>query len=213
MAGAAGLCRGRPLTGAIGAAAPRYPSRGLPVDVEPLDRVDCSALRWLRSEAHPAAFDLLAGNHAVAAMRWHRPSGSLAEAETAEGRWTLKRTGFLHGRVTLRAAGADTDAAQISIHWRRSTLELAGGGRYPFERAGLAVPAWQFLGPGGDRWIHIEPVREKGRLVGGLVTVEPAAQKLPELAKLLVTGWYYVAQEWFEDEAAALTAAVAATIG
>jgi hypothetical protein len=176
--------------------------------MESFASVDPSALRWLRTAEAPGTFELRSGDQLIARLTLGRHGGSLAHAETASAKWSLKRVGFLHPRVTVRNAEGAGDVARLDIHWRRTSLQLAGGRSYTFERAGLSVPAWQFTSSSGEKLVHVEPVREGRHLEGGTVSVAPGGVGLPELPILLVTGWYYIVQEWFEDEAVAATEAV-----
>ena len=137
----------------------------------------------------------------------------MAEATTLDESWSIKRTGFLHPQVSIRRKGAEVDLARMAIHWRRTRLEMLGGPGYVFERTGVAIPAWQFLGPDGSRWVHIEPIADRGTLAGGIVSVAPAALALKELPLLLLTGWYYIMHEWLEEETAAVAASVLVATG
>jgi hypothetical protein len=176
--------------------------------MEPFATVDTSAMRWIRSDPDSPVFELRAGDALVGRLTRVRHGGSLAHAETSEGEWTIKRTGFLHPQVTLRKAGSPVDQARLDVHWRRTVLRIRGVPSLTFERAGLAVPAWRFVTSAGENLVHIEPVREGRRLSGGAITVVPAEAKRPELWILLFVGWYYILQEWFEDEAVAAAEAV-----
>jgi hypothetical protein len=169
----------------------------------PFASVDTTALRWLRTSEAPVAYELRSGDDLIARLSRARHGGSLVHAETSEGSWTLKRVGFLHPRVTARKEGAPGDVAVLDIHWRRTSVRVGNGRSFAFERAGLAVPAWQFLTADGVRLVHIEPVRSGRSLVGGAVSVGPSGTRLAELPVLLLVGWYYIMQEWFEDEAVA----------
>jgi hypothetical protein len=54
--------------------------------------------------------------------------GSLANAGSADGDWTFKRSGFWNPRVTARVAGSDTDIAVFRPRWMGGgTLELPDG--------------------------------------------------------------------------------------
>jgi hypothetical protein len=163
--------------------------------------VDRSTLRWLRSQEGPVEFTLLAGESPVARLRWLQHGGSLATAQTDQGLWTLKRGGFLNPHITVRKSGAGENLARLTVHLSYHAVELAGGNSYRFHRAGMLVPAWKITTDAGREVLHIEPVREGRKLVGGAVIAAPGSVDLPELLLLAVIGWYFIILAWFEDEA------------
>lgn len=173
------------------------------MDLSSFSGVDVEALRWLRTSPDSNEFKLLAGNTPLAALLWVKPHGSLALADTADAHWSLKRTGFLHLRITVRRKDETKDFARLSSHGSHHRIELAGGAIYDLKRAGLIVPAWKLLSRDGTELLHIEPVREGLRLEGGTIQVGAAARALPGLPLLLVLGWYFIVLAWTEDEAVA----------
>jgi hypothetical protein len=52
-------------------------------------------LRWTRPALLKREYELRAWDDVVATLRWQKTFGSLALAETADGTWTFKRSGFL----------------------------------------------------------------------------------------------------------------------
>jgi hypothetical protein len=189
----------------------RHPTPGLLV--QPFDPAKATALHWVRSADKPPGFELRDLDVPVASLRWVRHGGSLAEAETAGESWTVKRVGFLHPLVTARRTkGPPADAARLTVHWRRSLLELAGKAPSFLERVGVSVPAWQLVDGTGRRIVHVEPVAEAGRLAGGTVSVDPPGRENPDLLLSIVIAWYFVALHWTEEEIAAATGAALVAI-
>jgi hypothetical protein len=181
--------------------------------MEPFVPSKATGLHWVRTAERPAGFELRDLDVPVAALGWVRHGGSLAEVETAAGRWSLKRTGFLHPVVTVRPKGGPaTDLARLTVHWRRSLLESPGATPAFLERAGIAIPAWQLVDASGHRLFHVEPVSEGGRLAGGTVSVDPAGQGAADLLLALVVAWYYVVLQWAEEELASATASALVSI-
>jgi hypothetical protein len=134
-------------------------------------------------------------------MAWRAGTGSRTTARTANGTWTLKRVGFLNPRVTLRAEGASSNAATLSVHWTYHRIEMSGGPSYRFHRAGVLLPAWQVTDEGGSEVLHVEPVREGRKLTAGAVIAPAAATHRPEFPLLVILSWYFIVLAWFEDEA------------
>jgi len=165
----------------------------------PLSSVDHSALRWLRTRDHPAAFALLSGETTVATLEWAQHGGSLATLRTASGEWTLKRGGFLNPHITVRVG--ETTTARLSVHLNYHQIDVVGGPTYRFHRAGVLVPAWQVTTPAGKEVLHVEPAREGRHLRAGAVVVAPDALELAELLLLAGLSWCFIVLAWFEDEA------------
>jgi hypothetical protein len=163
--------------------------------------VDPTSLRWLRRGDTPLEFDLLAGELPVATLTWKAGTGSLATARTASSVWTLKRVGFLNPRVSVRAEGDPADVAHLSVHWNYHRIDVAGHPSYRFHRAGVLVPAWQVTKEDGTEVLHVEPVRDGRKLVGGAVIAPDVAKQLEELSLLTVVSWHFIVLAWFEDEA------------
>ncbi len=198
--------------------------RSATVTLVPIASVDRSALRWLRTGENPTAFALSSGDQPIAEIRWAKSTGSLAQTETADARWSLKRVGFLNAHLTLRVDGAPSDWARITVHYDSVArhvgdlyhrIEFVGGARFRFRRAGVQIPAWQVTTDdradaaraGGlattenqVEIAHIEPVREGRKLVGGAVLVSEAGRALSELPAVLAFVWYAIVLAWFEDE-------------
>ncbi len=167
----------------------------------PVDSVDATSLRWLRRNESPLEFDLLAGDQPVAVLSWKARTGTLATAETAGGSWTLKRVGFLNPQITLRAESGSANLARLSVHWNYHQIEVTGGPSYRFHRAGVLIPAWQVTDASGREVLHVEPVREGRKLVGGAVIAPATSPPRPEFPLLVVLSWYFIVLAWFEDEA------------
>jgi hypothetical protein len=167
----------------------------------PIASVDRSALRWLRTAESPAEFKLSSGETTVAQLRWAHHGGSLASAASSAGAWTLKRGGFLNPHITVRRAGGGEDLARLSVHLSSHRIEVLGGKTYRFHRAGMLVPAWKVSTMEGQEILHVEPVREGRKLVGGAVLPSPVGGELAELLLLSVISWYFIVLAWFEDEA------------
>jgi hypothetical protein len=173
--------------------------RWVGVPLVPIDSVDRSALRWLRTGSTPPEFTLLSGESAVAIVRWVRHGGARATAETAEGRWTLGRSGFLVPHLTVRREGSDAAIARLTNRLGHHDIEIGGGGSYRLKRAGLLLPAWTIRNSAGAERVHLEAVAETRKLeAGAVVTTDPLPPR--ELLLLCVLSWYLIVLLWIEDE-------------
>jgi hypothetical protein len=171
------------------------------MDPIPFPAANSTAFRWLRTREDPLEFDLLAEDRPLATLVWKSGGRSVTTARTADGSWTLKRGGFLNPQVTIRPVGKEQNAARISVHLNYHRIDVTGGPSYRFHRAGVLLPAWQVSTDAGEEVLHIEPVREGRKLVGGAVVTNADAVKRPELPILVVISWYFIVLAWFEDEA------------
>ena len=78
------------------------------------------------------AYQLLVGNQHFATMAWQRGSGSIAAVDSSEGRWTLKRRGFLWPGITVRDAATRQELAvlralEAGIAAERARVRRMGG--------------------------------------------------------------------------------------
>ena len=82
-------------------------------------------LLWVQPARLKQEFELRAGDEVVGTLRFER--SSLAIGETADQRWTFKREGFWHPRITVRVQGSDANVALFSPSWvGGGTLDLDG---------------------------------------------------------------------------------------
>ena len=170
------------------------------MDLVPIESVDPSALRWLRTQESPAAFSLRAGDRELASLRWARPGGSLATAATAGAIWTLKRAGFLQPTILVRQNGVAEPVARLSAHLTRHEISVGGSPAYRLRHLTHLLPSWRLTDAAGREVLHIEPVPEKRAIEAGAVVVAPDAWG-PAVLLLAVLAWYFVVLSWFEDEA------------
>ena len=170
------------------------------MDLAPFASVDRSSLGWRRTSERPLGFTLVSGDRPVAVLRWPSAGTGGVEVETADGRWTLARKGFLAPRVTLKAAGSATPLAQLAGHLHRHLVTTADGATYWLQRAGMLIPAWTLSEGTGGEVAHVEPVPEGRRLSAGAVVVAKGRDGTANLLALLVLAWYFVTLVWFEDE-------------
>ncbi len=167
--------------------------------MEPIATADLDSLRWVRSGTG-RSFQLLSGATPVASLQWERGWGTEAAVDSAAGRWTVRRAGFLSPAVTVVGTDPAKPLASLHAHLHQSTIQLDGGRTYRWSRAGFWVPAWELDDASGAEVVNVEPVREGRHLQGGLLEVGPGGRSNPDLLVLLVVSWYFVVLSWFEDE-------------
>jgi hypothetical protein len=182
--------------------------------MQSLSKVAGMPLYWVQPETFTRWFELRAGEHLVATLGWQTSCGTLATAESAEGRWTFKRLGFLNPRVTVREAGSEIDMATFWPSWMGDgALEFAYGRAFRWQSTNFWATRWCFTDEGGTPLLAFEPGAEKAKLSDmfkqqALVQIQPQARAVPELSLLVLVGWYLMILR--QDDAAAAAAATAA---
>lgn len=146
-------------------------------------------LTWVQPSAFKSHYELRFGDELIGTLRFPKFLSSLAEAETADGRWTFQRVGFWKKRTVVRASSAAADlAVYVPNVWRGGgTLEVEGGSKYMLE-----VSRWrstvEFKTETGESLIHM-----KNRGVfrhSASVQMYRKALQTPELSWMVPLGLY-----------------------
>jgi hypothetical protein len=150
-------------------------------------------MKWVQTNPAERTYELRAGDDVVARLRWQKPGGSLALGEAADGKWSFKRTGFFSPKVTVRAAGTDSDIAVFTPDWfvGKGTLELAGGVRYRWATTSFWRSEMAFCNEAGQPLVHYKP-EWLLQLAAAKVVVAPAGAAVSVLSLLTVLGWYFM---------------------
>lgn len=168
---------------------------------------------WTKVVAPTRAFSLrmIGVNEPVAVLRWAKSYGSLATLSIDDVKYTVKRTGFWSPRVTMRAHGTELDLEIFT-----PTSWSAGG-----QIRRVSDGATQFLAREslwGSRWIWsssnsnpIMAINMSQTACRGEIRLAPSTIWDDRCVMLASMGWY-VMQLLAEDEQAAMTSAVMATI-
>lgn len=135
---------------------------------------------------------LVADRETVATLTWAKSWGSLATGESADGEWTLKRSGFLRPRVTVRENGAGSNLAVLSIGWvGEGALVFSDGETFQLKRSGFWHPEWSIIDSKGERVLLLRP--ELGwKKKEALVVVEDVPPLSRRLSLLAIVGWYVI---------------------
>jgi hypothetical protein len=146
-------------------------------------------LEWLHPSLFKREHELRAGDDLYGTLRWERTFGSLATAETADGRWTFKRSGFMTTEVTARPVGSEETVASLNPGWLGKGTLLAGSQAFHWTSISFWHASWGFSRPGGKPLVEFRP---KFTLLRGStdVEVDAAAWAMPELPLLVTMGWY-----------------------
>jgi hypothetical protein len=110
-----------------------------------LSELEGGTLTWTQP-IRDRRYELRSGDHVLGMLEFASASGSLATVRVVEGAWTMKRTGFLHPRVTVREAGNGEDLAVYEPRLRGDgTVTFTGGRSFPFRPTDFWHQNWAFL--------------------------------------------------------------------
>lgn len=151
-----------------------------------INDVACGELRWI-TPTNELSFELRTAADEVVG-RLQLDQSWRGDSDTADQRWTFKREGFWHPRVTVRVPGTDVNLAIFYTSWKKGgTLELDGGRWLRLRLPNLLRWKWSWTDMHGKPLVHLE----KGLLMrDGRVTIEADAAESPEVPLLVVLGWY-----------------------
>ena len=181
--------------------------------MKPISRIESSVLHWVQPKALQRSFELYEGQEKVATLEWQKTFGSLALAETATDRWTLKRSGFLRPRVTARVEGSDQDVALFIPSWTGSgAVEFPNGRVLQWKPLNFWCTKWVFTGAQEEPLVQFSHEGEGLKdffKTQARVELGKNARHMDELPLLVVLGLYLIILH--QDDASAVAAATAAT--
>ena len=179
--------------------------------MKPFAEVSSLPLAFTQPKALARHFELHAGGEVVGDLEFRSSFGSLAPARTAESTWTFKRIGFFSPRATARGETSERDLAVYTPRWTSHDggVALASGEQLRFGAANFWGTRFALGDAEGRTLATFGPEPETHRFsdlfrTQALVTVDPAASVRPDLALLLLFGWYLVVLH--HQDAAAVTA-------
>jgi hypothetical protein len=171
------------------------------------------SLRWL--ESGKLSSQLRAGDEVLASLSWSKPNSSLATAESVDGRWTLKRVGFLRPQVTIGNAGRTGDVAVLRMSWGgEGTLDFAGGPSFRLVHSGPLHPEWSILDSKGRKILAMNPSHGPTGFEATVDVVKGDGEGVEKSVLLTIVAWYVVLLLGRYDYASGdMTGALVATWG
>ncbi len=160
-------------------------------------------LVWAQPARLQRAYELRASEDVVATLRFE--GASLASGVTAWKRWTFKREGFWHPRVTIRGSDSGDNVSVFKAAWTGGgALDLPQGRLLRFAATNFLRSQWDWADTEAGPLVHFK--RQAGLMkMEGQVEIETKAVTDPELPLLLVLGWYLVILSTRNAAAAAVT--------
>lgn len=176
-----------------------------------ISEANCRELKWIQPRAMKRAYELQSGKDILGRLQLETISGSLAKAESADGRWTFKRTGFFSPQITIRALGSDSNLAVFSPNWKGGgLLTFSDGTRLQWESDGFWRSRWAFALETGERLVEFEPVVSFLK-TSAAVKVTRAGLAKSCFSLLILLGWYLMVLRADDDAGAATVAVLCAT--
>ncbi len=170
-----------------------------------LQEVVGAELRWVKPKWTRPEFELHAGDAIVATLRW--TGGSRAEGTWAGGQYRFSREGWLRPRILVRRASSeDTGEPLATFAYRGAILSLPDGRSFRWTKPKRWTAERVWLDSTTNELIRFRPQR-----AGTVVTMQPGAATLPELAMLLLLGQYLLALA-AQDAVAATSASIVPVI-
>jgi len=165
-------------------------------------------LEWVHPKLLRRHYELRSANDLYATLTWQGAFGSLAIGDCAEGKFSLKRCGFLHPYVTVRKQPFDTDYGRLQLDMGyNGVLQFIDGRTFRFQKLSFWKMHWGFIDVSEKLLCTI-----RDTLKGGEVTIDTAMRDSPHLSILMILGWYVMILRREEAAAAgATTGAAAAT--
>jgi hypothetical protein len=173
----------------------------------PLKEFKGRSLRWIQPKALVRNHELRSDANLLATLTWPKPLRSLAEAVTAESRYTLKRGGFLKPFVSIRDVAFDNEIGILRIGLLgHGTLEFANGRRITVLSTRFWSYDWDLLDEGGQLLCKVKKLTKVMRNSAD-VTISEGIRKDRELMVMIIASWY--AMVLMSDEAAGARAPLA----
>lgn len=147
---------------------------------------------WTRPKLLSRGWELRAGDEVVARLESHGWLGVRMTGEDSAGRWELRHEGLLRGRTVVRREGGDVEHAVFAPAWfGAGEIRCASGAALAWKRGDFWGWRWRMLDADGH--VQLE-FRRRPSFLKSRIAVEAtdAGRKIPELAELVMLGFFLV---------------------
>lgn len=176
--------------------------------MERLTSTKSKSFKWTRSGK---VSTLTSEGRVFARIASAKSWGSLATGESGDGRWTLKRVGFLRPRVTVRMEGSQSDLAVVTMDWSGGgSIAFSDASTFSFKRVGFWHPELVLADSTGRRIFTMKPASGL-KQEAALGLENEAARSSWRTSLLAIVGWYLSILVADYDQNASVVAAMAAT--
>ena len=151
-------------------------------------------LLWTKPDWRTLRYELHHDGACVATLGFRSATGSFATAESGDGCWTFKRTGFLQTRATVRRCGKYDDLAAFDhgVWTTGGVVVLPDGRRYRAD-TNLWSTRFAIATEAGEPLVRYR-VTLDGMQVSSVMAIEARARNIEEIPWIAMLGWYIAAQ-------------------
>jgi len=171
-------------------------------------------LNWTQPKTTQQFFELKGNDDLFGTLLFPKSVGSLAEAETVEGKWTFKRIGFFTTKISVRKFGEEKDLAIFKPNLTASSgdLDFSGGKKYQWHASNFWGTRFEFKDEKGEVVLTFRSGIEDPKLKDWFKTqarVEIAEDKInvTELPIMVLLGWYLIIVLQMDSSTGAVVAA------
>lgn len=148
-----------------------------------------SPLTWVQPDSQQREYHLVTADQKIASVSWAKEGGTLADAMSEDGRWSFKRGGFLHPRITARKDGSDAAVFEPGMSGN-GVVHLTSGHIFRWS-SNLWRGEWSWVNAAGKGGIKIRREFSMDTRQGRVEIIQDAIPRL-EIPLLVLFGWYIV---------------------
>jgi len=163
-------------------------------------------LKWIQPGAWRPHFELRVGGEIAATLHFESSFSGFAVAESEDGCWTFKRSGFFRKRVAIvdRNSGKEIASYREGNWGRGGTLSMPGG-KSLHGTSDFWMRNFRFNGESPEPLLEF---KNSGVFHhSAIVHMSPSAADMPELPWMVMLAWYLIMVMKRDSEAVAAAAA------
>jgi len=171
-------------------------------------------LTWIQPKAMHQFFELQLKDDLYGTLSFPKSVGSLAEAETSDGKWTFKRVGFFNTKITIRNYGEENDIAVFKPNLMATSgkLEFADGKYFTWNPSNFWQTKLEFKDESGAIIVGFRSGVDDAKLkdwfkTQARVEIPEKKKELKELSLLVLLGWYLIIVLQMDSSSGAVVAA------
>jgi hypothetical protein len=146
-------------------------------------------LEWAKPKLFRPYYELIANNLVIAELSFKNNFSSQAAGRSADGSWSMKRTGFWGRRVIIKDLNSDITVAEFTGRtWRNGgEITLSGGSQYVL-KASFWKMFFEIQTSDGIQILSYSSPRMFKR--SAFVEIDYEASNIPDLPWLVILGCY-----------------------
>jgi hypothetical protein len=182
--------------------------------MKPIKHLTNEQLCFIQPKTTNQFYELRSQDEVFGTLNFPKSHGSLAEAESSDGKWTLKRVGFFHTKLTIRKSGEENDLAifKPNIMATNGSLEFVDGKRFQWVSSNFWSTKFEFKNEAGETLVTFRSGIEDPKLkdwfkTQARVEISTGKEMLEEISILILLGWYLIIVLQMDSAAGAVVAA------